>query len=525
MDVLIQALLVYVGYAALGFYILKAMREMKGVSNNILMFVRYSYILSLFVIPASIIPLGFSKYLLIIWFSIVSFLSNFFQKRNIAKFDIIVGVVFIVVSVIDSLSNAKLFFFFGVVYVLAYTLFYIFYKDYDKDFKRIIGATSMFSLIGVAVISAFIVFDIQHNYSSFVPILLAVSSLSSGIVILTSYARDIDRINNDITKVLVEKEHLINTFSNRFQNMIQKFESCNSNMELHKDKIDKNNIQNLVKDLYSVISDMGPIIDFIQKITKEFKSKADDVSKDIPNLYDSLTRDFHELLSMKQTVSDINTSIMSLVKIALDSEKSVMGVSKSIKELRNSAKNLTDRLKVFSEISDQSSILSINISIEASKLGGKGLSFSKLSQQAKKFSDIISSNVETTKALIQDLDAKAEFSDYMIKTLVMSFIEIETSLKNIAKSASVILGKFETFSSLAGSITKKIEEVSKMMLIVPEFYMEVSRRLEDISLSYKKLKKYYDELSISSSIISNSLKNILDDIDSTIVYINKMSKI
>lgn len=525
MDILVQTLLVYLGYVILGFYILKTIKEIKGVSNNILMFVRYSYIISLFVIPISIIPLGFSKYLLIIWFSIVSFLSNLFQKRNTAKFDIIVGIVFLAISVIDALSNVSLFFFFGVVYVVAYTLFYIFYRDYSRDFRRIIGATSIFSLIGLAVISSFIVFDIQYNYNSFVPILLTISSISSGVIILTSYARDIDKINNDITRVLVEKENLINTFSNRFQSMIQKFESCNSNMELNKDKIDKNNIQNLIKDLYSAISDMGPVIDFIQKVIKEFKSKAEDVSKDIPSLSESLIRDFQEVTSMKQTVLDINTGVMSLVKIALDSEKSVMGVSKSIRDLRNSAKNLSDNLKVFSEISDQSSILSINISIEASKLGSKGISFSKLSQQAKKFSDIISSNVETTKKLIQDLDSKAEFSDYMIKTLVMSFVEIETGLKNVAKNASLILERFETFSSIVSSITRKIEEVSKMMLIVPEFHMEVSRRLDDIYLNYKKLKKYYDELSVASSTINNSLKNILDDISSTIVYINKMSRL
>lgn len=517
--------IVYLWFLILGVLIQRNVKKLKGVSNILILYTRYSFLVGVFFALLSFIPIGFSKYLIIIWFATVMFLLNFFQKRSTSKFDLLVIFLFSVVGVIDTIFPINLFFVIGVIYVVIYTIFYLL-SDYNNDAKKILIVNSIVVILSSIAVSIILILGIKHEFQKNIitSLSIIISSLSSYMVLVLNFLRDVDEVNNRISVVLLEKESELKQLNFIISSVINKLKTYFSNVEMEVNKIEKNKIQELLKDISLAVSEISPIVDFIQKTTKDYEEKIENILKNLPNLSENLSNDITKLTNVKQSLSDTNTSIMSLVKVALDSEKSVMGVSKSIKELRETARLLTDNLKIFSEISEQSSILSINISVEASKLGSKGTVFSKLSQQAKKFADTISSSIESTKKLIKDLDNKAEFSDYMIKTLVMSFVEIETSLKNVSKNISSILEKFEVFSATSENIRKEVENITKMTFVIPEFSSEINRRVEDIILNYKKLKKYSEDIISSSVSLENTLKSILENMKSTIIFIDDITK-
>ncbi|MCX8028655.1 MAG: methyl-accepting chemotaxis protein [Brevinematales bacterium] len=525
MILLSLSLLMSLFYAGIGFYILKTFRSFKGITNNILLFVRYYYLLSLVIVAVSYIPLGISKYFLIVWFAIVTLMANVLQSANIRKFDIILVLIFIIVGLIDTISGINMLFFLGAIYIALYTIFYSVSSEYRNEFKRIVVTLSIFSTLGVLLVSVVDIMsvrDITSIYTFIVVLILVFSSIMSYILILSFYSKEVDNINNDITRVLLEKENKISKMVEKFEVLKERFNTCSADLEISRDKIERAKLDDIVRDISMSINEMGPLVEFTQKVILDYKDKINRLFENVPSLSREFTNNLSEINNIKQLIGEINTNIMSLVKLSLDSERSVMGVSKSIKELRASAKNLSENLKVFSDISDQSSILSINISVEASKLGSKGTSFSKLSQQAKKFSDVISTNVNSIKNFIKELDSKAEFSEYMIKTLVMSFIEIETSLKNISKTTTTILERFELILNIAENMSRSLEEVNKMVYIMPEFSSEVNKRLDDIYLNYKKLKKYYEDIVIAISSTRSSIKNIIENVSNTISYITSI---
>lgn len=510
--------ILYIWLILAGYYLLRIIKKLKGFSNVILLFIRFSFLSSIIAIPISAIPISFSKYILVVWFSFTAFLLNILQNRSTSRFDFLVMLLFSLLGVIDTLSKIEIFFPLTLIYVILYTIYYS-VSPLSQEIKKILLISSVFTSLGVASITTIFLLNTSVNQQLITAFTIILEILSSYLVVLLDYTKETDIINNDISEVILEKEKEINTLVSKINSINSKLKDCLSTMEVDIDKIEKNKLIELVKDLSSTISEINPIIEFIQKTVKDYNSKIENIVKTLPSLTDNLSRDFSELFSTKQILSETNTNVMTLVKVALDSEKSVMGVAKTIKELRSTAKILTDNLKIFSEISDQSSILSINISVEASKLGSQGSVFSKLSQQAKKFSDTISSSTEFAKRSIKELDSKAEFSEYMIKTLVMSFVEIETNLKVISKNVSSVLEKFESFSNLAENIKKEVEEINKMVFIIPEFSMEVTRRSEDILLNYKKLRKYSDDILLISGSIENSMRNIVNSVKSTSSFI------
>ncbi|MGB9621695.1 MAG: methyl-accepting chemotaxis protein [Brevinematia bacterium] len=291
---------------------------------------------------------------------------------------------------------------------------------------------------------------------------------------------------------------------------------------MYKDKIDKNNLEVFIKEFYKIVNEITPQVSFLNNLVIEKKHNMENVLKSIPFFIEDVKSNLKSFSEIQNVLLDINIDITNLTKIALDSEKAVTGVSKSVKDLRLVAKNLSEDLKVFSRISDQSEMLSINISVEASKIGKQSSAFSKLAQQAKKFSDTIMSSVGKIRSLIKELDTKAEFSEYTIKTLVMSFVEIETGLKTLSKKISNILLRVQAISDLATKLESNLVEVNRLSVSMPEFANELGKALDDISWNYKKLKKYSDDLFISLSATNDSIENIIRTVDITFGYVKDL---
>ncbi|MEN2997625.1 MAG: methyl-accepting chemotaxis protein [Brevinematia bacterium] len=524
MEVLIVMGIVYLWFILAGYYSIRIIRKLKGFQNILLNFIRYLFAVSVITIPMTLIPIEFVKYLLVIYFSFTTLLANVLQKNKLVAVDLLATISFTLVGIAETILKMNVFLPLGIVYLVLYTVYYASLRsDVIVEIKKAVITISVVISTGIGVVSTLSLLNIAY-LQVIVGLPIILSSVASYLVVLLSYTRTIDTLSNDVTAVVLEKSNKIKDFTSRMEEIVLKLKDCYSSLELSVDKIEKNKVQEFVKELISSVMELSPIVEFIQRTIKDYQNRVEKMVKDLPALSENFARDFSELMNTRQALSETNTNVMSLVKVALDSERAVMNASKSIRELRATARNLTDNLKVFGEISEHSSILSINISVEASKLGSKGEVFSKLSQQAKKFSDLIYSNVETTKRLITELDSKAEFSEHMVKTLVMSFVEMETGLKNISKGISMILEKFENLSTTAENIRKGIEEIDKMMFMIPEFSMEISKRGEDILLNYKKLRKYSDDILVASNSVENSVKSIVESIKSTMVFVENLTK-
>lgn len=512
----------YIWLVLLGVLVFRAMRGLKGFSNVLLLFVKYSLLGGIFVIPLSFLLSSFAGYFLALWFSYTMLLLNVLQRKTIGVFDVLSLVVFLFLGVIESVSGINVFFPIVLVYLVLYTIYYVSPRlNVPDEVKKVVVTTSIVVSIGVGSVSVLAMVNVTHYHQVVMALTIVVSLITSYFVLILSYAKSADVASNAISTLLLEKENKLGDILARIVSVTRKLKDSLSLLEVDVGKVERNKILEFIRDLSSSVTEINPIVEFIQKTARAYQARVEEIGKALPVLSDRLFKEFSELLAMKQILLETNTAVMSLVKVALDSEKSVMGVSRSIKDLRNAARSLTDNMKAYSEISEQSSILSINIGVEASKLGSRGAVFLKLSHQAKKFSDTIYSNIETTKRLIKELDSKAEFSEYMVKTLVMSFVEIETNLKSISKSVSTILEKFEVFSGLVESIRRDIEEMSKMSLVIPEFSMEISRRGDDILLNYKKIRKYSEDVLSTASSLEHSLRNIVENVESTVSFIKE----
>jgi len=167
-----------------------------------------------------------------------------------------------------------------------------------------------------------------------------------------------------------------------------------------------------------------------------------------------------------------------------------------------------DKLSLFESISQQSEILSINISVEASKLGKESSSFSKLSRQAKKFSEIISVQISDIKEVIDKVDKSSENSEYLVKTLVMSFVEIESGLKNVSKDISSFLATIQQTYASSSELLKTLEEIGSKSMYLPSFMDEMKKRFKDMEWDFKKIRVNLEEFSKNYNILNLSLENV-----------------
>ncbi|MGC8964067.1 MAG: methyl-accepting chemotaxis protein [Brevinematia bacterium] len=522
MEVYIVGLVVIIFYLIISIYFYSLIKRLKAISNVFIILVRYSIMITTAALVAIVASQNYYFYVFPIWFSFMVFSINYFNRNVINILDLNMIFVFVILIFLDIFFKLNVVLPLSLAYFVIYSTYYFSSKRYDNVFKKIVLYLAILSSLGVILGGVGVIFEIHSIMIITSLLLVAFYSVILYFIVFGSYIITTDSSYNSLTMSLVELDNNLKEINSKISSMMDRFFESVERIKVYKDKIDKNNLEVFIKEFYNIVNEITPQVSFLNNLVIEKKHNMENVLKSIPFFIEDVKSNLKSFSEIQNVLLDINIDITNLTKIALDSEKAVTGVSKSVKDLRLVAKNLSEDLKVFSRISDQSEMLSINISVEASKIGKQSSAFSKLAQQAKKFSDTIMSSVGKIRSLIKELDTKAEFSEYTIKTLVMSFVEIETGLKTLSKKISNILLRVQAISDLATKLESNLVEVNRLSVSMPEFANELGKALDDISWNYKKLKKYSDDLFISLSATNDSIENIIRTVDITFGYVKDL---
>lgn len=503
---LIFQLITFILALPISIFILSRIRKMKSISNITLIKVRRLTNLSLFVVIISIASSVFRENIFPIFLPLAAYIINSVERTGIEKFDIIMFVISIIIWLGSIILGINIFYSFLAIYTIIYVVIYIYNREYSENVKLIIF-TAAFILSGILLGEIGFLFNLLL-LSKVGSIFVMFSVLFIQLYSFLTYAIDTDLANDKMTLSLVEVNRALSNLKKDFQELINNFEQILNSLSEESGKFSSIQFESAIKTILSSISNIEATISIIQNSLSNQSERIEEIAKGIPIGIDNFRNFTNNLINQKQLLSDANTDIMNLTKIALDSEKSVMEVAKAVKDLRNSVKSFVDKLSLFESISQQSEILSINISVEASKLGKESSSFSKLSRQAKKFSEIISVQISDIKDVIDKVDKSSENSEYLVKTLVMSFVEIESGLKSVSKDISSFLATVQQIYASSSELLKTLEEIGSTSMYLPSFMDEMKKRFKDMEWDFKKIRVNLEEFSKNYNILNLSLENV-----------------
>ncbi len=504
-------------------FITSRIKKIKSISNIALIKVRKLTNLSLFVVIISIASSVFKESIFPIFLPLAAYIINSIEKTGIEKFDIIMIVISATIWLGSVIIGINIFYPFLAIYTIIYVVIYIYSREYSENVKIIIFI-SAFILSGILLGEIGLLFNF-NLFSKVGSIFVMLSVLFIQLYSILTYAIETDTVNDKMTISLIETNRTLSNLKKNFQDLVNNFEQILNFLSDESGKFSSIQFESAIKTILWSISNIEATISIVQNSFSNQSEKIEETAKKIPIGIDNFENSITNLINEKQLLSEANTNIMNLTKIALDSEKSVMEVAKAVKDLKNSVKSFVDKLSLFESISQQSEILSINISVEASKLGKESSSFSKLSKQAKKFSEIISSQISDIKNVIERVDKSSEYSEYLVKTLVMSFVEIESGLKNVSKDISSFLATVQQIYTSSSDLMKTLAEINSISMYLPSLMEEMKKRFKDMEWDYKKIRVNIEEFSKNYNILNLSLENVKNSIKNLYQLLQEAKKL
>jgi rhodanese-related sulfurtransferase len=244
--------------------------------------------------------------------------------------------------------------------------------------------------------------------------------------------------------------------------------------------------------------------------------------------------DIEGLLSLnKESIDAIMNSINALTSILKES-------SDNYKKLDNSLKNLSTVETLFEElqetfveinnnsqeiqlISQQSNILSLNASIEASRAGDAGKGFNVIAHEMRNLSNITKSNSDRVLTAMKSAKEKINDTNRNLKT---AFSEISKTSNKSLESYTNLENEIANVSNVSKDVYENSENtISKVKAFNTSLKGSMEHLIKDISISLGEVSgSRIKELS-PKEVNENSSEYVIIDVRSSKEYVGELGSI
>lgn len=374
-------------------------------------------------------------------------------------------------------------------------------------------------------------------FTLIIGVICGVIAIIIGLYIARSIIKPINSIvklmkkaeGGDLTVILdYKKLNEIGNLSNSFNIMIRKIKELISDVNKVSNKVLKNieDVAVISKESAEATGQVSMAIGEIATGSTEqarSSSEAIDQIKVLGEKIDLVKESTEKVKDISDETRKIGTaSILAVSELnerTRESLKMAHEINADIFELNDSSKEIEKIIEVIKSISDQTSLLSLNASIEAARVGEAGKGFTVVANEIKKLSDQSKEATMMIANIINNIQNKTKNTVDLVKKANEIFNEQEKSVnntdnafKNIVKSTENISCQLKSVTAVMNDIysykEKTIEAVENISVLAEESSAateEVLASVEEQSASAQELASLSNELYEAVQVLNKSI--------------------
>lgn len=478
------------------------------IGNQILL--KFMLFCAILIIPVNLI-LGESitNSLLIFLCFLPIFLSIYILIKKVKKHSLIRTILILVMYTAIIVTNHfdptinKLYLLFAVLCLLTV------YQDYLLIIRACIY-NSILVILSIFVYGSTMYGDINLLRQCGVVILyLIISSITLAFQcrITVQVSNESDENTKKVEKAKLESDAIADTVFNTVQNLacIKNENLINLSNISESSTLIENNLRTIVNNSETQEATTEKILNKVNEQEENIKTisqTANQMSLQSSNTRNKVDRGY-------DAIKDLNSKI-----------KDIYGFNKTVNtnliDLQEEAKNIAKILESMKEISEQTNLLSFNASIEASKAGEFGKSFSVVADEIKKLAnnskesaiqiDIIINNIQNK--INKVYDAVGE-SNLRVSASIESSESASLTFENISEATEELLVKSNSINSMISDYLNSSKIISQEFNELSSLSEEGAASIESIFDSILDQNKQVEYLNTSF----NNLSNLIEDLD------------
>ena len=179
-------------------------------------------------------------------------------------------------------------------------------------------------------------------------------------------------------------------------------------------------------------------------------------------------------------------SIHKAIEGMEDIKKSMDIISKTTNHLENRSREIETILNVLGEITDQTTLLSLNASIQAAQAGEHGRSFSVIADEVKELADKASSS---TKEIAEIIEAVQKETRLSVQTASQGITTVEKGVILVGEVKNTLKSIFESSkdsTEMSQMIQRATTEQTKAIKEMTDNFRQITEKIKHISQATKE---------------------------------------
>lgn len=266
-------------------------------------------------------------------------------------------------------------------------------------------------------------------------------------------------------------------FSLEQQLVIEAYEEGHANLRAQQEKMEQ---------AVSIQKEIAKATENLAIISNESNNSFQSIVKHSNEIVELANKGTHLSLLAKKAAGDGKLQLDNQNKNMLVISESVDWISKDVQMLLTISNNMSDIVRIITQIAGQTNLLSLNATIEAARAGDSGKGFGVVANEVRKLADETKNSVISVSELITDMKNQVNKVTNTINRIQENVSNGNSSMKNTDEQFSKILDVMELLGEHNNQIENGLVTFSKTVTGLSNAFDEVTSEADNLAaISYE----------------------------------------